>query len=58
MSNKTMSTLNIGNNSYEIKDAFARQKIAEMDNTTTEMEDKVNILWEDYQSAFTALGGE
>ena len=42
MSNKILSTLNIGNNFYEIDDAFARQKIAEMDNTITEMEDKVN----------------
>ena len=32
MSNKILSTLNIGNNSYEIDDAFARQKIEEVDN--------------------------
>lgn len=57
MSNKIMSTLNIGNNSYEIKDAFARQKIEEIDNATTEMEDKIDTLWDDYQSALTALGG-
>lgn len=32
MNNKILSTLNIGNNSYEIDDAFARQKIEEVDN--------------------------
>jgi uncharacterized coiled-coil protein SlyX len=53
MSNKILNTLNIGNNSYEIDDAFARQKIEEMNNTTTEMEDKM----EDYQSALIALNG-
>lgn len=53
MNNKTMSNLNIGNNSYEVKDAFARQKIEEMNNTTIEMEDKM----EDYQSALIALNG-
>ena len=50
MNNKTMSTLNIGNNSYEIKDAFARQKIEEMNNSTTEMKDKIDILRDDYQT--------
>lgn len=50
MSNKTMSTLNIGNNSYEIKDAFARQKIEEMNNTTTEIKDRIDTLWDDCQT--------
>lgn len=32
MSNKILSTLNIGNNSYEIDDAFARQRVEEVNN--------------------------
>ena len=37
MSNKILSTLNIGNNSYEIDDAFARQKIEEVDNNLSKI---------------------
>lgn len=44
MSNKPMSTYTIGNNSYEITDAFARQKITEI---TDEMPSKLSDLQND-----------